>query len=189
MLRVSRRLGAGKREAILVRRFAYADPPYRGQAKKHYGVGAREVDFPALVKKLSRYDGWALSVHTNQLHEILSICPKRTRTAAWVKPFAVLKKNVNPAYAWEPIIFKAPSRGMEKSFVHDWVCCSPQMKSIVTGQKPLDVCYFIFQLLGMQPEDKFVDVFPGSGQVQYAWDFYRKNFPDNKQQCLIRNRE
>lgn len=173
-----------------MKRFAYADPPYKGQAKKHYGPEASEVHWPALISMLSEFDGWALSAHVNQLKELLPLCPPKTRVGAWVKPFAVFKKNVNPTYAWEPVLFRAPGRGMDKCFTHDWVACSPQMKSIITGQKPLDFCYWLFQTLGMNPEDSFDDIFPGSGQVEYAWEFYRKNYPDHKKaKALINNME
>lgn len=171
-------------------RFCYADPPYKGQAKKHYGPETSEVDFADLVERLCEFDGWALSIHSNQLGDILKLCPKKTRTAVWVKPFAVFKKNVNPTYAWEPVIFKAPSRGMNRKFVHDWLACSPQMKSVIVGQKPLDFCYWLFQLLGMSPSDELIDMFPGSGQVSYAWDFYKQNYPDhNGIKSLIRHIE
>lgn len=173
-----------------MRRFVYADPPYKGQAKKHYGHGAEEVHWPALVSMLQDFDGWALSVHANQLREILPLCPDKTRVGVWVKPFAVFKKNVNPTYAWEPVLFKAPGRGMGKKFVHDWVACSPQMKSLITGQKPLDFCYWLFQLLGLNADDSFDDIFPGSGQVKYAWEFYQQNFPDHMNcKSLIRSIE
>ena len=53
--------------------FAYADPPYIGQAKKHYKHDPRcaEVDHADLVRKLeAEYpDGWAIS---------LSLCTKFT---------------------------------------------------------------------------------------------------------------
>lgn len=169
-------------------RFAYADPPYKGQAKKHYGSEAREVNFPLLIEHLKEFDGWALSCHVNQLGDLIQLCPPKTRVMAWVKPFAVFKKNVNPTYAWEPVLVFARSRGMEKKFVHDWVACSPQMKAVITGQKPLDFCYWLFQVLGMNPDDELVDLFPGSGAVSYAWEYYKTHYPDHKGvKALIRN--
>lgn len=43
-------------------KFAYADPPYIGQAKRHYQ--SEEVDHEKLIKRLiNEYpDGWALSL-------------------------------------------------------------------------------------------------------------------------------
>jgi hypothetical protein len=47
-------------------RIGYADPPYPGQSKKHYGDHPDydgEVDHGALLARLSAYDGWVL--HTS----------------------------------------------------------------------------------------------------------------------------
>jgi len=79
-------------------RLAYADPPYIGQARKHYGPDAREVNHELLVNHLREFDGWALSASSPSLAKILPLCPE-ARVAAWVKPFASFKPNVNPAYA------------------------------------------------------------------------------------------
>ena len=45
-------------------KIAYADPPYPGQAEKHYSHDPRcaEVDHAKLIGRLDRdHDGWALS--------------------------------------------------------------------------------------------------------------------------------
>lgn len=56
-------------------RFAYADPPYPGRAKKHYGCA--ETDYPALVARLEKggYLGWALSTSADSLRWLLPLCP------------------------------------------------------------------------------------------------------------------
>jgi len=56
-------------------RFAYADPPYMGQAKKHYShdPNCAEVDHAALIERLNAYDGWALSLSTPSLKHILPL--------------------------------------------------------------------------------------------------------------------
>lgn len=85
-------------------RIAYADPPYIGQAKKRYSKEdsyAGEVDHAELAVRLQSFDGWALSASSPSLHLVLPLCPPDARIAAWVKPFAIFKPNVNPAYAWE----------------------------------------------------------------------------------------
>src|SRR5216684_5596264 len=90
------------------KRFAFADPPYIGQAKKHYGkYGGAEVDHAQLIAQLETYDGWALSCSSTTLQQILKMCPEDVRISAWVKPFCAFKVNVNPAYAWEPVIWKS----------------------------------------------------------------------------------
>lgn len=107
-------------------RFAYADPPYIGQAKRHYDCD--EVDHVELIKKLYTEfpDGWALSCSTPSLGTVLSICRSvhiatqghlqqvDVRIGAWVKSFGAFKKGVRPAYMWEPIVFRGgrnPSNG------------------------------------------------------------------------------
>lgn len=152
-------------------KFAYADPPYIGQAKVHYSHDARcaEVDHKKLIQEtLAQYDGWALSCHTRSLTELLPLCPKGVRVLAWVKPFASFKKGVNPTYAWEPVIMHR-QKGLrplsKRPFMHDWVSCCPQFRSLVVGQKPAEFCFWLFECLDIRPGDEFADLFPGSGSV------------------------
>ena len=56
----------GTRQAVACRgplRLAYADPPYPGKAylNRDHPDYAGEVDHAALIRRLSTYDGWALS--------------------------------------------------------------------------------------------------------------------------------
>ena len=37
------------------------------------------------------------------------------------------------------------------------------------GRKPPEFCYWLFEVLGLQRGDELVDLFPGSGAVQRAW--------------------
>lgn len=155
-------------------RFAYADPPYIGQAKKHYSHDDRcaEVNHEHLLQTLERdYDFWALSCSSPSLRKILALCPEGVRIAAWVKPFAIFKPNVNPAYAWEPIIFKpsARKRLRTEKTIRDWVSCNITLKRGLVGVKPDAVCHWLFDLLGAKPTDQFHDIFPGSGAVSNAW--------------------
>lgn len=153
----------------------YADPPYLGQAKRHYSDDPRcaEVDHAALIHQLnSSYDGWALSCSTPSLRILLPLCPPDVRVAAWVKPFASFKR-ANPTYAWEPVIFK-PCRNRKGRFiVRDWVAENITLKRGLCGVKPDRFCYWLFEILAMQPEDKFDDLFPGSGAVTRAWERWR----------------
>ena len=94
-------------------RFAYADPPYLGQAR-HYPehLEAHKWNNPEthryLIKRLvvEYPDGWALSCSSPSLRVLLPLCPEDVRVGAWVKPFHIYKKGVRPAYAWEPLIFR-----------------------------------------------------------------------------------
>lgn len=163
-------------------RFAYADPPYMGQAKRVYGPDAREVNHELLIAHLMEFDGWALSATSNSLRILLPMCPEKARVGAWVKRTAVYKKGVNPTYAWEPVIYFGGRRGNQRqrpnSFVLDWVDClvaqfHDNPGRIVPGAKPRKFCYWLFDLLGMEPTDELTDLFPGSGSVAHCWDAWR----------------
>ncbi|MDF2991867.1 MAG: hypothetical protein K0S37_2381 [Microbacterium sp.] len=44
--------------------------------------------------------------------------------------------------------------------------------SRVIGAKPAAFCRWMFDLLGAEPQDEFVDIFAGSGGVARAWDVF-----------------
>lgn len=105
------------------------------------------------------------------------MCPIDVRVGSWVKPFCSFKPNVNPAYAWEPVIFKpAQARGRDKDTVRDWVADNITLKRGLSGVKPLGFCFWLFEILGMQADDEFVDLFVGSGAVSKAWQKWRYKF-------------
>jgi hypothetical protein len=167
-------------------RFAYADPPYIGQAKKHYSHDARcaEVDHRELLARLrDEYpDGWALSCSTPSLEEILHLSrdvigPNAVRIGAWVKPFHVFKRGVRPAYAWEPIVFRGgrnknhppPPKGGKATTPKDWVSANITLRKGLVGAKPERVCAWLFDLLGAQLGDDLHDLYPGTGIVSACW--------------------
>ena len=160
-------------------RFAYADPPYMGQARKHYGPDAREVNHSLLIEHLETFDAWALSLSSPSLGIILPLCPDGVRVGAWVKPFASFKRGVDPAYAWEPVIFKT-ARKWERDVdtVRDWMSANITLKKGCHGAKPEAFCFWIFDVLGCVPSDTFVDLFPGSGAVGVAWATWRAHDTD-----------
>jgi len=150
-------------------RVAYADPPYPGRAYLYEGHPdyAGEVDHPALIERLRGFDGWALSTNAESLHWILPLCPERHRVLAWVKNTITV--------AWEPVIVvsaRRPDPGL-RDWIHseaDSYQWRPQPDTYVIGQKPERFCVWLFAWLGAQPDDEFVDMFPGSGQVTRAWE-------------------
>ncbi len=178
-------------------RFAYADPPYIGQAKKHYGkFGGSEVDHRDLIAQLEAYDGWALSLSSTSLQQILAMCPNDVRISAWVKPFCSFKAT-NPPYAWEPIIWKSSSkRKRDEIYVRDWIAASITMHRHITwqgektefhGAKPDQFCYWLFEILNIQLGDVFDDLFPGSYAVSKAfeqWLSAKKAWTNDKGKCL-----
>jgi len=162
-------------------RFAYADPPYLGMGKKLYSkchAQAEDCDSPewhrALIARLSdEYPaGWALSCASTNLPTLLPMCPADIRVAAWVKPFAVFKPNVNPAYAWEPVLFRGGRKALRTDpTVRDWHSENITMKKGLPGAKPGGFSLWILQLLRVRFDlgDTIDDLFPGTGSVMSAW--------------------
>ena len=176
-------------------RFAYADPPYFGcgtkfYAKHHDDAGAFDelATHEALLVQLRDEfpDGWALSLSSVSLEDYLHLSRcvfgrNAVRIGAWVKPFHVFKKGVRPAYAWEPVLFRGgrnknhppPPKGGNATTPRDWVSANITLRQGMTGAKPAAVCRWLFDVLGMQRDDEFVDLFPGSGAVTRAWEAWR----------------
>lgn len=168
-------------------RVAYADPPYPGQAAKHYKKHpdfAGEVDHAALLRHLtSDYEHWALSTASTTLLYILRLtdCPVDVRVGAWVKPYASSRPGIMPVYAWEPVIWKGGRKsGVGSGWVRDWVSTNPTRDSTqvgprkVSGAKPEGFCFWLFQALNLRPGDELVDLFPGSGAVTQAWEKWQR---------------
>lgn len=152
---------------------AYADPPYLGQAKRHYG--SPEVDHYQLLLQLATYDAWALSCSSPSLRTLLPLCPPEVRVMAWVKPFCIYKPNVNPAYAWEPVIVKpGRQRSREQPTVRDWVAANVTLQKGLSGAKPPAFCYWLFEVLNLEPGDELHDLFPGTGIVTECWEAYQE---------------
>jgi hypothetical protein len=157
-------------------RLAYADPPYPGQARKHYKDHpdfAGEVDHAVLVSHLLPFDGWALSTSNRALQDVLALCPPGVRILAWNKPIAPPMRD-HGVFGWEPVIVswaRPPA-----SDLRDTLTCSPEQYTFrpkpddyVTGAKPPAFCRWLFQWLGARPDDDFVDMFLGSRAVSNAW--------------------
>jgi hypothetical protein len=165
-------------------RFGYADPPYVGQARRHYakeaaagGREAKEVNHVALLAHLETFDGWALSARSPSIlgpHGLAAMMPPGVRLGAWVKPFASFKKGVSVAYCWEPVFFRSRREWRkDRPTVRDYVSANITLRRGVSGAKPDAFNYWLFEVLGMTREDEFVDLFPGSGAVTRAWEQWR----------------
>ena len=158
-------------------RFAYADPPYIGQAKRHYAC--EEINHEVLLARLEMEfpDGWALSCSSTSLMEIMRMpsFPKDYRLGAWVKSFCAFKRNVRPAYAWEPVIFRGgrnpcnghraaiPERNGKQLTPKDFIIEPITLQKGLVGAKPEKVCRWILDLLNFQVGDELIDLFPGTG--------------------------
>ena len=162
-------------------KFAYAEPPYLGcgklYAKNHSDalVWDNPKEHKRLIERLVGEfpDGWAYSLSSTTLHTLLPFCPDDVRVMAWVKPFCSFKPNVNPAYAWEPVIVRGGrkrTRTMET--IPDFVSCNITLQKGLTGAKPLDFWLWLFTVLNAESNDEFCDLFPGSNGGDHAWKRY-----------------
>lgn len=164
-------------------RFAYADPPYFGLAKKFYGdrhAEAAEFDqittHASLIARLSSEypDGWALSMTSGNLRDLLPLCPPTARVMAWVKPFASFKPGVGVAYAWEPVVINGGRRReRDQKTVRDWLSENITLRRGFPGAKPARFVWWMLDILNAQKDDEIDDLFPGSGAVQRAIDEWR----------------
>lgn len=157
-------------------KFAYADPPYLGLAARFYGDPTYDdpAAHAALIRRLTvEYaDGWVLSLHVPSLQTLLPMCPAGVRVGAWVKPFASFKKGVNPAFAWEPVIFHGGRKyELTDQTERDWHSESITLRRGFRGAKPLGFAQWVLRLLNVRTDlgDTIDDLFPGSGGVREAW--------------------
>jgi hypothetical protein len=165
----------------LVVRIAYADPPYPGCAHFYEGHPdyAGEVDHDALAHDLVGYDGWCLHTSSVTQYEVETALRAAGcsdyRVMPWVKPFAAFKRNVSVAYAWEPVIVKAAKKPVVKPgmIYRDWISEPITLRRGLIGAKPESVCRWLFEVMGCEPEDELVDLFPGTGAVTQAWEAWR----------------
>lgn len=180
------------------RTVAYADPPYLGMCGRydHFHPDGRcwddvETHRLLIARLVDEYpDGWALSLHTPSLRTLLPFCPERSRVLAWVKPFAFFKPGVTLSYAWEPVIVDGEKLGQPGRVTRDWVAVNAYQdrrglldrtysmdadlaRGAVIGRKPDGFSCWLFDVLGLGPGDRFVDIFAGTGAVSRAWDIYR----------------
>lgn len=158
-------------------KLSYSDPPYPGQARRHYkddpsGIPAEEVDHKELIEMLlQQYDGWALSTNEPGLEYIKDLFPKgffkenHIRIAPWVKPWAFFKPWVRVQYTWEPVLYVPTRPKGDKNIesTRDHLSANATRKKGTHGAKPPEFCDWILDLLGWQPGDTVDDLFPGSG--------------------------
>lgn len=161
------------------RRIAYADPPYPGQAHRY--AGGREVNLPLLVAYLREFDAWALSTSASALRDVWNLCPE-ARCAAWAKTNAINGWS-RVRWSWEPVLFATDRRGLapgDRSTVWDALVARPdcrpgtnpggwkEVPGFGGGAKPSAFTHWIIDLLDVDDDDEFVDIFPGSGAVTRA---------------------
>ena len=158
-------------------RIAYADPPYPGCAHLYadHPDYAGEVDHEELIERMERdYDGWVLHTGAAHLQDVIALCPEGVRVMAWVKGWCSWKPGVSVKYAWEPVLLRNPKQRLKSAHVvRDWLACNVTTGQVVKGAKPDAVCKWIFDAMGLDPDDDLTDLYPGSGAVTRAWDSWR----------------
>jgi hypothetical protein len=168
--------------AGVVTRIGYADPPYPGQAAKHYGDHpdyAGEVDHYELLWRLvNEYDGWVLHTSSVALPYVLRQAAEvgaTYRIMSWVKPFAAFKANVSVAYAWEPVLVHEARKPKVtgRMVMRDWFSEPITLQRGLSGAKPERLCHWLFEMLGAHPDDELIDLYPGTGAVTKAWNTWR----------------
>lgn len=173
------------------KRFAYADPPYPGFARRLYGCA--EVDHYMLIDRLfvEWPDGWALSTHRDALAEVLGyvralaafhgVSHHRYYTAAWHKGPRGRCKARRARAAWEPMIV-CGGRELELGATDDlddvltWSATGRQhsIPGALIGMKNAAFAEWTFRQLGALRGDTLDDLFPGSGVMSRAWRLYQR---------------
>lgn len=163
-------------------RLAYADPPYPGKADIYIGHADYdgEVDHAELLRRLSTYDGWALSTSADALPSIAALCVAQglpVRIAAWWRNH-VPHGTARILNAWEPVIYvPARNRRGSRAQIDDALIGPtprqrPTLPSSVKGMKPPTYCAWVFELMGASPGDELDDLYPGSGIVTRTWGLW-----------------
>ena len=157
-------------------RFAYADPPYPGQAYQYRGHPdyAGEVDHAALVGRLCQDypDGWALSTNATSVQYIWGLCPADVRVAAW---HVTSQPPPGALHGWQRVWEPVIVRGGRLRPVRDVLECgaSGQVRTFI-GAKPPAFTRWMLALLGAEPDDTIDDLFPGSGAIGRAIESWRR---------------
>ena len=171
-------------ESSANKRLAYADPPYPGLSRSHYGKHkdfAGEVDHSILFATLEEYDGWALSTNNKNLRPVLSLAPDGARVAAWCNPNSQPWQSRGVTPSWEPVIYR-PAREIVpgRARIRDYLLAHSNSGFLdragehkIIGQKPPWFTEWVLELLGAVPTDELHDLFPGSGAVARAWESWR----------------
>jgi len=159
-------------------RLAFADPPYYGRAARYYAEHPDAAVYDTLgghrdllQRLVGDYpDGWALCMASPDLLRLVpalaDIMPGDVRVAAWCKPFASFKPGVNPAYTWEPVLFRGGRQHGARAdalTVKDHLAERITLRRGLTGAKPDAFNRWVLDLLGWQPGDVLDDLFPGTG--------------------------
>jgi hypothetical protein len=155
-------------------RFAYADPPYPGQAYRYkdHPDYAGEVDHAQLIGRLeAEYpDGWALSTSARALRAVILLCPEDVEVCVWHVTNSEPPGNRAGSrhWCWEPVIVRGGRPGPVKTLM----ACGHHRQEFL-GRKPPAFTRWVLELLGAVPADTIDDLYPGSGAVGQTIEAWR----------------
>lgn len=72
------------------------------------------------------------------------------------------------------IFWHGRQRGRNVATLADWVAANITLQRGVHGAKPMEFCFWLFEMLGLTPGDDLADLYPGSGAVSMAWDAWKR---------------
>lgn len=137
------------------------------------------MDHGELIRRLSSFDGWALSTSAAALPAVLALCPPGTRVGAWFRGERPVT-SYSPLSAWEPVLYfgarrRKVSPGSERRVDALVYVTRPRLADPrrVIGSKPAEFCAWLFQLLGAKAGDELEDLYPGSRRVAEAWSSFQ----------------
>ena len=174
-------------------RFAYADPPYRGQCGKRYDHahpdGPRPFDgrcwdddwtHELLVMWLydEHFDGWAISCNPADIGIYHQWIGSDARIAPWCKTWHQIR-STTVQYAWEAVLWRGGREDPKRSpMVRDWFICPATSQRGLVGAKPARFNQWVLDLLAFDPaEDEMVDLFPGTAGMALTLDTPPLTFP------------
>jgi hypothetical protein len=142
-------------------RVCIADPPYPGKAARYYRnepTYAGEVD----------YDGYALATSAEACRWLWPLCSDEVRQATWSKPIGTPEATLGMHNLHEVVLVKQARR--LRGGIPDALVAQPaRFGGHLPGRKPLAWIAWVFRMLGMQPGDQLVDLFPGTGVIGRSW--------------------
>lgn len=186
-------------------KFAYADPPYLGRAEYYRAHHADAMIWDdqethrALIERLQEEfpDGWAMSLASDNLRDILPLCPAHTKVAAWISlhpRFGGVRATTTRHF--EPVLWsggrpfaETGHRGPDYTITRHMPLPPGENRyqfsrerirkgEVFVGRKPRDFALWMFMLLGAKRGDDFHDLFPGLGSVSAAWSEFCGQRPE-----------
>lgn len=175
-------------------KFAIADPPYFGRAKRWYGEGGcgnghgkgqadnhpeahiwdePEAHLKMLDDLMANYDGFAIATSVMGLNVYLQKADLRQgsgfRLAIWHKPTSA-PSGSRLRNVYEPVLIYIPEdrRGYAKGKRIDDLRTINIKPNGFIGSKPSEWVHWVLDLMGAEKDDQIDDLFHGSGAVTKA---------------------